>query len=69
MSIFPSVDASSTPVWVRAAFASRWVVDVDTEAGTITDGDGDAEGSPRFSAGSVVELPGRCVLVLRAVDG
>jgi isoamylase len=52
-----------------AAFAPRWVVDVDTEAGTITDGAGEAEDAPRLSAGAVVELPGRCVLVLRAVDG
>jgi isoamylase len=43
-------------------FARRWAVDVDTESGTV----GGSEDAP-FAAGAVVEVPGRCVLVLRAV--
>jgi glycogen operon protein len=46
-------------------YAASWAVDVDTETGAIGDGDSEV----RFAAGAVVEVPGRCVLVLRAVDG
>jgi glycogen operon protein len=48
------------------AYGARWCVDLETHAGTI--GEHVDAGDP-VAAGSTLSVPGRTVLVLRAVDG
>ena len=53
-----SVDVTLPP----EEYAPRWWIDIDTEGGVI------GQEMTELKAGEVLEVPGRCVLVLRAVQ-